>query len=97
MIRRPPRSTLFPYTTLFRSENLQRKDVTPMEEANAYQRLMESGRHDLSSLSVQFGKSEAYIRTRLKFASLIPEIATLLETDEITVSEIGRASCRERV
>src|SRR5256885_9865565 len=24
MIRRPPRSTLFPYTTLFRSETLQR-------------------------------------------------------------------------
>src|SRR3712207_1346806 len=24
MIRRPPRSTLFPYTTLFRSENRQR-------------------------------------------------------------------------
>src|SRR3989442_12530980 len=25
MIRRPPRSTLFPYTTLFRSENLRLK------------------------------------------------------------------------
>src|SRR2546430_11434980 len=25
MIRRPPRSTLFPYTTLFRSESLQTK------------------------------------------------------------------------
>lgn len=75
------------------TENLQRKDVTPMEEANAYQRLMESGRHDLSSLAVQFGKSEAYIRTRLKFASLIPEIATLLETDEITVS-VASEICR---
>lgn len=75
------------------TENLQRKDVTPMEEANAYQRLMESGRHDLSSLSVQFGKSEAYIRTRLKFASLIPEIATLLEMDEITVS-VASEICR---
>lgn len=75
------------------TENLQRKDVTPMEEANAYQRLMESGRHNLSSLSVQFGKSEAYIRTRLKFASLIPEIATLLETDEITVS-VASEICR---
>lgn len=75
------------------TENLQRKDVTPMEEANAYQRLMESGRHDLSSLSVQFGKSEAYIRTRLKFASLIPEIASLLETDEIAVS-VASEICR---
>src|SRR5438034_7095812 len=26
MIRRPPRSTLFPYTTLFRSENLHTRD-----------------------------------------------------------------------
>lgn len=75
------------------TENLQRKDVTPMEEANAYQRLMESGRHDLSSLSVQFGKSEAYIRTRLKFASLIHEIASMLETDEITVS-VASEICR---
>src|SRR5258708_10577430 len=27
MIRRPPRSTLFPYTTLFRSESLRRIDL----------------------------------------------------------------------
>src|SRR5256885_12842178 len=27
MIRRPPRSTLFPYTTLFRSLNLMQRDV----------------------------------------------------------------------
>src|SRR2546430_4168745 len=27
MIRRPPRSTLFPYTTLFRSEELQRPEA----------------------------------------------------------------------
>src|SRR2546425_6955712 len=27
MIRRPPRSTLFPYTTLFRSQALQEPDV----------------------------------------------------------------------
>src|SRR5438093_6514816 len=29
MIRRPPRSTLFPYTTLFRSGNLSRADGAP--------------------------------------------------------------------
>src|SRR5258708_20121207 len=29
MIRRPPRSTLFPYTTLFRSRALQAEEVGP--------------------------------------------------------------------
>src|SRR5437764_3078614 len=28
MIRRPPRSTLFPYTTLFRSQNCSRRDCS---------------------------------------------------------------------
>ena len=75
------------------TENLQRKDVTPIEEANAYQRLLDSGRHDVQSLAVQFGKNESYIRTRLKFVSLIPEIAQLLEQDEITIS-VASEICR---
>src|SRR3712207_7426797 len=29
MIRRPPRSTLFPYTTLFRSRGIVHRDVKP--------------------------------------------------------------------
>lgn len=75
------------------TENLQRKDVTPIEEANAYQKLIESGRHDIQSLAVQFGKNESYIRTRLKFVSLIPEIAQLLEQDELTIS-VATEICR---
>src|SRR3712207_7744654 len=39
MIRRPPRSTLFPYTTLFRSELVflpaYSPDLSPVEEANS--------------------------------------------------------------
>ena len=65
------------------TENLQRKDVTPIEEANAYQKLMESGRYDVQSLAEQFGKNENYIRTRLKFVSLIPEIAELLKRTKL--------------
>ena len=75
------------------TENLQRKEVTPIEEANAYQKLIESGRHDVQSLAVQFGKNESYIRTRLKFVSLIPEIARLLEQDELTIS-VATEICR---
>lgn len=75
------------------TENLQRKDVTPMEEANAYQHLIETGRHTIETLAVLFGKSENYIRTRLKFTALIPEIAALLEADEITIS-VAAEICR---
>ena len=68
------------------TENLQRKDVTPIEEALAYRNLLDMGSYTVQSLAERFGKSENYIRTRLKFASLIPEIAALLNSDEITVS-----------
>src|SRR5256885_11868010 len=33
MIRRPPRSTLFPYTTLFRSPGHLRQEMPPKEKA----------------------------------------------------------------
>src|SRR5260370_17162560 len=36
MIRRPPRSTLFPYTTLFRSADDARLGTTPAEGLGAY-------------------------------------------------------------
>src|SRR5438477_4355044 len=41
MIRRPPRSTLFPYTTLFRSRRLRRREELP--------RLRRPPDHDLSA------------------------------------------------
>lgn len=36
------------------TEKLQRRDVTPIEKANACQKLIDSGRHDVQSLAVQF-------------------------------------------
>lgn len=75
------------------TENLQRKDVTPMEEADAYQRLMDSGRHDVKSLALLFGKSESYIRSRLKFTTLIPEIAELMADDTISIA-VANEICR---
>src|SRR5260370_144143 len=35
MIRRPPRSTLFPYTTLFRSRNIRTQLLCPTLEYNS--------------------------------------------------------------
>jgi len=51
MIRRPPRSTLFPYTTLFRSDGKRRGIVktagSPRHRVVVWQRLFASGEHTL--------------------------------------------------
>lgn len=75
------------------TENIQREDMAPTDEGKAFQSLIDSGRHDVRSVALLFGKSEAYIRTRLNFAALIPELALLLEQDEITVS-VASEICR---
>ena len=50
-------------------ENIQREDLTPVEEARALQRLM--ARHALSmrALSEQLGKHHSYVQDRLKLLS----------------------------
>ncbi len=67
------------------TENLQREDVTPREEAAAYKRALDSGRHSVESLVGKFGKSEAYIRARLKLNELIDVLAEQLDKEEISV------------
>src|SRR5690242_21315213 len=49
MIRRPPRSTLFPYTTLFRSCHAQ-------EQRNAAQNVYRSVEHDQKTGLTTFGQ-----------------------------------------
>lgn len=75
------------------AENLHRQDITPMEEAETLKAAIASGRYDYATLATQIGKSENYIRTRIKLTTLIPEIARLIDTEEITVAvatEISR-------
>src|SRR3712207_7924286 len=49
MIRRPPRSTLFPYTTLFRSRNQDSRVCTPCKPYQACQAADRPGREDIRS------------------------------------------------
>ena len=67
------------------TENLQREDVRPREEAAAYKRALQSGRHTIESLVGKFGKSEAYIRSRLKLCELIDALAEMLDKEDISV------------
>src|SRR5258708_13785303 len=46
MIRRPPRSTLFPYTTLFRSEDYLERHVRPNTRESTYIEKKRALEHD---------------------------------------------------
>ena len=67
------------------SENLQREEVRPTEEAKAFKRLLEKGRYDMYSLVSRFGRSEKYIYTRLKLNELYQPIGELMDNETITI------------
>ena len=64
-------------------ENIQREDVSPAEEARAYKQLFEIVK-SVDELVTRTGKSESYVRLRLKLNDLIPELMNLLDSGEIT-------------
>src|SRR2546430_6645535 len=58
MIRRPPRSTLFPYTTLFRSRDPRRDHRVPRARQRALDRVRARGRGERGPLAP--GRSEEH-------------------------------------
>ena len=77
------------------SENLQREQVRPTEEAKAFKRLLEKGRYDIYSLAGRFGRSEKYIYTRLKLNELYSPVGELLDNETITISVAEEISTYE--
>src|SRR3712207_9309827 len=109
MIRRPPRSTLFPYTTLFRSEDMIRGPIT-FENANLEDFvLMKSTDTPTYNFAAAFDDAEMEISHVIRgddHLSNTPRQILIHEALGNTlpafahvpmVLEIGRASCRERV
>ena len=74
MIRRPPRSTLFPYTTLFRSINL-----LVFEIAHAIQKWYNGHRGSLPSIEVFDIYTPDETDTKKKFQSVMPYLPLLEE------------------
>jgi ParB family chromosome partitioning protein len=68
------------------TENLQRQDISPIEEANAFQSLVGSKRYDVMSLVMKFGKSDTYIRGRLKLNDLVTDFKDMLLSDGVNIS-----------
>ena len=67
-------------------ENLQRRDISPVEEAVSFGKLMEVRGYTIEELVVKFGKTDKYIRSRLQLRNLLDEISELLVREEITLS-----------
>jgi len=64
-------------------ENVQRADLSPIEEARAYRARLDTGITQ-EALGKRIGKSQSHIATRLRYLKLEPEMQEALHTGVIT-------------
>lgn len=67
------------------AENLNRKDLSPLEEANAFYYFIHNNNYTVEDLTLKFGKGDAYIRGRLKLLCLITEFKEMLDNEELSI------------
>ncbi len=65
-------------------ENLQREDLNPIEEAEGYQKLMESFRLTQDEVAKRVGKSRSAVANSLRLNSLSKEIKKLVSDGKLT-------------
>lgn len=66
------------------SENVNREDMTPFEEANAYQRILdEEGGATEKTVAADFGKTVAYVKLRLQLLNLRLEFQKIVSEGKI--------------
>lgn len=71
-------------------ENLQREDLDPIEEALAYQTLMEKLKLTQEEVAKRLGKSRPHVANHVRLLSLPAKIQELISTGKITMGH-GRA------
>jgi len=65
-------------------ENIQRQDLTAMEEAEGYKRLMEEFGHTQEALSQAIGKSRSHIANLLRLLSLPTAVQNLVQDGSLS-------------
>ncbi len=65
-------------------ENLQRKDLTPIEEARTYQTILKLDNLTQDELAISLGKSQSTIANKLRLLNLADEVQTALLNQKIS-------------
>ena len=66
-------------------ENVQRKDLNPIEEAESYKKLIDDFSYDQEKVSKFIGKSRSHIANFLRLLSLPREVLNFIKSNELTV------------
>lgn len=69
-------------------ENLQRKDVDPMEEAAAFHKLYTEGTMQVKEIAKILGKSSSYVVSRIQLNNVLPEYLPLLRNGNIYLNQL---------
>jgi len=65
-------------------ENVQRKDLNPIEEAESYKNLIDNFGYDQDKVSVFIGKSRSHISNSLRLLSLPEKIIEMIKNEKIS-------------
>ncbi|MEG3616934.1 ParB/RepB/Spo0J family partition protein [Magnetovibrio sp. PR-2] len=71
-------------------ENLQRQDLSPLEEAEGFHRLMHEFSHTQEQLAQALGKSRSHVANTLRLLTLPGDVKDLLDSGDISA---GHARC----
>lgn len=67
-------------------ENLQRQDISAMEEAQGFQALIERGGYTADTLAEKLGKSRSHVFARLRLLKLHPKVQEALAAGDVEAS-----------
>jgi ParB/RepB/Spo0J family partition protein len=67
-------------------ENLQREDISPLEEADMFERMTSEHGYSLRKLAQKLGKDKGYVENRLRLADAPEEIRELVSVRSDTLS-----------
>jgi ParB family chromosome partitioning protein len=65
-------------------ENIQRRDLTPLEEAEGYQRLLEEFEHTQEQLALAIGKSRSHVANMVRLLGLPGPVKEMLDDGRLT-------------